>query len=44
LPALAEQVKIAEFLLGIDRRIIISSYQLEKMVVWKKGLLQQLFV
>ncbi|MBU3658391.1 MAG: restriction endonuclease subunit S [Flavobacteriales bacterium] len=44
LPSLPEQTKIASFLSSIDKKISDVDFQLEKIVVWKKGLLQQLFV
>lgn len=43
LPSLPEQTKIASFLSSIDKKISDVDFQLEKIVVWKKGLLQQLF-
>ena len=43
-PCLPEQIKIANFLSSIDKKINDTSFQLDKMLVWKKGLLQQLFV
>ncbi len=44
LPALAEQTKIANFLSSIDQKIDVISEQLEQAKLWKKGLLQQMFV
>jgi type I restriction enzyme S subunit len=44
LPCLEEQNKIANFLSAIDDKIIHCQTQIEKMEVWKKGLLQQMFV
>ncbi len=44
LPSLREQTKIANFLSAIDEKINLVSGQIEKMEVWKKGLLQQMFV
>jgi type I restriction enzyme S subunit len=44
LPTLAEQTKIANFLSAIDEKISNCAERLEKMEVWKKGLLQQMFV
>ncbi len=44
LPSLAEQTKIAEFLSRIDEKIAVTALALEKLEVWKKGLLQKMFV
>jgi type I restriction enzyme S subunit len=43
IPALEEQTKIANFLSAIDDKIQAVETQIEKMEIWKKGLLQQLF-
>jgi len=43
LPCLEEQTKIANFLSSIDDKINHCGVQIEKMEVWKKGLLQQMF-
>jgi type I restriction enzyme S subunit len=44
LPCLEEQNKIANFLSAIDDKINHCQVQIEKTEVWKKGLLQQMFV
>ncbi len=43
LPCFEEQTKIANFLSSIDNKINHCEAQIEKMEVWKKGLLQQMF-
>lgn len=43
IPCLAEQTKIAIFLSAFDDKISHCSAQIEKMEMWKKGLLQQMF-
>ena len=43
-PPLEEQTKIANFLTAIDNKIDAVAKQLEQARVWKKGLLQQMFV
>ncbi len=43
IPSIEEQTKIAEFLSGIDDKIETTKLQLNKMEVWKKGLLQGMF-
>jgi type I restriction enzyme S subunit len=43
-PCLPEQTKIANFLSAIDDKINHTKIQIEKAEVWKKGLLQQMFV
>ena len=44
IPCLEEQTKIANFLSALDQKINIVSGQLEQAKLWKKGLLQQMFV
>ncbi|WP_305260924.1 restriction endonuclease subunit S [Nitrosomonas sp.] len=44
LPCLAEQTKIANFLTAIDDKITHTKTQLDAAKLYKKGLLQQLFV
>jgi type I restriction enzyme S subunit len=44
IPSLPEQTKIANFLTAIDEKINHCQAQIEKATIWKKGLLQQLFV
>ncbi|MBU2018698.1 MAG: restriction endonuclease subunit S, partial [Bacteroidetes bacterium] len=43
-PCLVEQTKIANFLSALDEKIALNGEQITKMEVWKKGLLQQMFV
>jgi type I restriction enzyme S subunit len=43
-PTLPEQTRIANFLSAIDDKIKYTDVQIEKMGVWKKGLLQKMFV
>ena len=44
LPCLEEQTKNANFLSAIDQKIAVVAQQIEQAKVWKKGLLQQMFV
>jgi type I restriction enzyme S subunit len=43
-PCIAEQTKIANFLSAIDDKIKQAQKQIEKTEVWKKGLMQKMFV
>lgn len=43
-PAIEEQTKIANFLIAIDEKIGKVEVQIKQMELWKKGLLQQMFV
>ncbi len=43
-PCIEEQTKIANFLSAIDQKIDVVKEQLEQAKLWKKGLLQQMFV
>jgi type I restriction enzyme, S subunit len=44
LPNINEQTKIANFLTSLDDKINITDSELSKLKIWKKGLLQQMFV
>jgi type I restriction enzyme S subunit len=44
LPTPPEQTQIANFLSAIDDKIKHNAVQIQKMEVWKKGLLQKMFV
>lgn len=44
MPSIQEQTKIANFLYAIDEKIHFVQGQIEKMEMWKKGLLQKMFV
>jgi len=44
LPTIHEQMKIAGFLSAIDNKIDNTQTQIEKAELWKKGLLQKMFV
>jgi type I restriction enzyme S subunit len=43
-PSIEEQTKIANFLSAIDEKINHCQGQIDQTTIWKKGLLQQLFV
>jgi hypothetical protein len=43
-PCIEEQTKIVNFLSAIDNKINHCQSQIEKTEIWKKGLLQQMFV
>lgn len=43
-PIIFEQQKIADFLSALDDKIAIVEQQINKTELWKKGLLQQMFV
>jgi len=42
--SIQEQNKIADFLSGLDEKIEILGSEIESAKVWKKGLLQNMFV
>ncbi|RVT46814.1 restriction endonuclease subunit S [Acinetobacter indicus] len=44
LPSLEEQTKIANLLSAIDQKVEVVAQQIEQAKIWKKGLLQQMFV
>lgn len=44
IPSLEEQIKIANFLLAIDKNIALVNTKIEQTKSYKKGLLQQMFV
>jgi type I restriction enzyme S subunit len=43
-PSLLEQQKIAEFFISIDKLIESKEQQIKKVEMWKKGLMQKMFV
>ncbi len=44
IPQVKEQQKIADFLTALDDKIALVEQQINKTELWKKGLLQQMFV
>lgn len=44
IPCIDEQTKIANFLSAIDDKITAKKTELNKLKIWKQGLLQQMFV
>jgi type I restriction enzyme S subunit len=44
IPNLEEQIKIANFLSAIDKNIALVNTKIEQTKIYKKGLLQQMFV
>ncbi|MBK7492113.1 MAG: hypothetical protein IPI17_09090 [Nitrosomonas sp.] len=44
IPSTSEQTKIANFLTAVDDKITQAQAQLEAVKLYKKGLLQQMFV
>ncbi|MDC9594228.1 restriction endonuclease subunit S [Xenorhabdus sp. IM139775] len=44
IPCESEQTKIANFLSAIDDKITAKKTELDKLKIWKQGLLQQMFV
>jgi type I restriction enzyme, S subunit len=43
-PVKSEQIKIANFLSAIDDKINFTQKQIEKAEIWKKGIMQQIFI
>ncbi|WP_407226538.1 restriction endonuclease subunit S [Enterobacter roggenkampii] len=43
-PSTGEQIKIANFLSALDDKITAKKAELDKLKIWKQGLLQQMFV
>lgn len=44
IPCLSEQNKISSYLSALDDKIAIKKAELDKLKIWKQGLLQQMFV
>lgn len=44
IPSISEQEKIADFLTALDDKIALVEQQINKTELWKKGLLQKMFV
>ena len=44
IPSSTEQSKIADYISTIDFKIMVTQTQIEKAELWKKGLLQRMFV
>ncbi|MDM3401862.1 restriction endonuclease subunit S [Citrobacter sp. Cb019] len=44
IPVTKEQTKIANFLSALDDKIAVKKAELDKLKIWKQGLLQQMFV
>ena len=44
IPSLSEQIKISNFLSNIDEKINHTKMQIQQTEMWKKGLLQKMFV
>jgi type I restriction enzyme S subunit len=44
LPSVEEQLKIADFLDALDKKVALVTEQIEQTKIFKKGLLQQMFV
>jgi len=42
-PSLPEQIKISEFLTGIDKRIELLAAKKQKLILYKKGVMQKIF-
>lgn len=43
-PSEEEQIKIANFLSALDDKIAVKKAELDKLKIWKQGLLQQMFI
>lgn len=44
IPTLQEQIKIADFFRTLDKKIEQEEKKLKELKVWKKGLLQKMFI